>query len=441
MINTGPIEVYGNARRYEFNKDPLLFLDNSFLESARSVERIWYQPTKRPEPVLVADRQWESHGKYHCVGGFSGRAIVNRNGKLRMFYSIYHMDDKLPEFRSFAMAESDDGVHWKKQEKPLIVNKRGKRGAKHPYYEMQNVMWDDHSSRYICMGHCAINEKKAGTFYGWSDDPTKWEKKNFTYAYPNEDIHSLLGWNETRHQYESFPRILDSKADRATRAIGFSTSKDFKTWKTPIQCYRAQFWDKRTEIYNMPVDKIGPYYLGFPIIYFNQENGFGPLETWISISMSGVTWTDAGRWIERGRPGEWDDCYAMTASPVNFKDQTLFYYWGCNFPHDEGFREEPVNNGFVGLATLPRDRYCSLSSPVSAGGRIVTGLLKGKGRIYLNGRGKITIQLLKHDFSIIRSVSIDMDSLDCHTGMEVPECDFRLSITLRKAELFGVRIG
>jgi hypothetical protein len=306
---------------------------------------------------------------------------------------------------------------------------------------MQNVMWDEHSHKYICMGHCAINEKKAGTFYGWSDDPGKWDKRNFTYAYPNEDIHSLLGWDENRKAYVSYPRVLMIKAGRSTRAIGMSNSLNMKDWGTPVLCTCAPMYDRSAEIYNMPVDQIGPYYLAFPIFYYWQHDGFGPLETFLSVSKDGTSWDNSMRWIARGKAGEWDDCYAMTASPVNFKDKTLFYYWGCNFPHDEGFAEEPVNNGFVGLATLPRDRYCSLSSPVSSGGSITTGKLKGKGKLYFNSRGRILVNLQKaSDHTTIVSREIDIDSLD-YEVMEVPECEFRLSITMKKAELFGVRVG
>jgi hypothetical protein len=342
-INSGPIQVSPREGTY---KDllgvPILFLDDSFISKAEGLERIWHLPEKLPDPVMKATKPWEKFGKYHCVGGFSGKSFVVKDDKIMMFYSVYHMGDG-PEFRSFAYAESVDGLTWKRPDlgdgtNLIVKNTPSKSGVgpAYPYWEMQNVLFDDRSGLYRAMGHCCLSRGKYGTFYASSKSPTKWDKSTFRLAYNNSDIHALLGWDEKSLCYVSYPRTDVRRGGRNRRAIGYSISHDFKKWTDPVLCHYPKSSDVYNyEIYNMPVESVGAYKIAFPIGYRATHNGIGPLDTELAISNDGREFFQPfGHlpYIPRGLPGEWDDCYVMAAAPINFKGQTLIYYWGCNFP-------------------------------------------------------------------------------------------------------------
>jgi hypothetical protein len=339
----------------------LSFFDDKYLGYTSSLERILYFPKKLLHPVMTATKPWERFGKYECVGGFSGKCIVAKDNKLMMFYSIYHMDGNR-EFRSFAYAESRDGITWikpaiNKQRTNIIV----KNDGSWPYYELQNVIWDEHSSQYLGLGHCKVSEKRWGTFVASTTDPLHWEQKNFRWLYKNTDIHALMGWDEDKKAYVSYIRVPIYQNGIQKRAIGISLSKDFKTWTDPVLVL-APWINSIHQIYNMPVTKMGGYYFGFPVNYYPQNRHLGPLESGLVLSGDGITWKNFHpAYIPRGLPGEWDDCYTMVAAPVEWQGNLLFYYWGCNFPHDEGFKEERENKGSVGLAVVPKHGMLSLA--------------------------------------------------------------------------------
>ncbi len=449
-ISTGPVVTRsgGDAPYPVTLGDPILFLDNTLLSYAEGVERLWHFPEKLPQPVMKATKPWEIFGKYRCVGGFSGKSFVVKDDKIMMFYSIYHMGPG-PEFRSFAYAESRDGVKWTKPDlgngtNLLIQNKPRPdgKGPVYPYYEMQNVLWDERSGLYRAMGHCALSKGKSGTFYASSKDPTKWDPKTFRYAYKNEDIHALLGWDENAKAYVSYPRVQVWRGGMK-RAIGYSVSKDFKKWSDPVVCHQPHAFDSPGyQIYNMPVERIGPQVIAFPIGYRPSPIGVGPLDTEFAFSYGGATFEQPfGHipYIPRGLPGEWDDCYVMAAAPIVWQGRTLIYYWGCNFPHDTGFREEKVDEGSVGLATLPENRYAGLSCPRHYRGMVETDFLKAPEAraLYLNcdtSRGKITIYVGE---KVVASVCERNSTDELVILSKSLPLSFKLRFEIMDAELFG----
>jgi hypothetical protein len=426
--------------------EPTLFLNNKFIASASNLERIWYSPEKSPLPVMVADKPWEKEPRYECVGGFSGKSIVVKKDRIEMFYSVYHMHDKYKEYRDFAYAYSNDGLKWIKPEiqgktNLLFKNARQPHGkVKLPYYEMQSVTWDEHRNRYICMGHCVLANGKVGTFYGYSINPKKWDPNTFKLAYGNEDIHSLMGWDSSLHSYVSYPRVLNLKAGRVTRAIGRSLSPDFRHWSNPIQCFEANPLDYHMEIYNMPVVKRGGYYLGFPILYQFKPYDTCPLSTYFAFSEDGTMWTSIQgmQFIPRGVPGSWDDCYAMTAAPVEYGGDTLFYYWGCDFPHDYGFGNQAMHRGSVGLAVLAKDRYCSLACSQSGqmGRLAITAERKeAKFTLVLNARIKGVMKVL------CGASKVELKAQDSvEIPVEINSTETFINIWMADAELFSVEL-
>ncbi len=453
-ISTGPIVSADNGKTISDILDkPILFPDNSCIAESEGMERMWHFPEKLPQPVMRATKPWEKFGKYKCVGGFSGKSFVVKDGKLMMFYSIYHMGPG-PEFRSFAYAESKDGINWTKPDlgdgtNLIIKNKQRPdgNGPVFPYYEMQNVIWDEHSKQYICMGHCKITTTKQGTFYGTSDSPIEWDKNNFKYAYPNEDIHALLGFCKSANGYISYPRVSINRKG-ARRAIGVSLSRDLKKWSDPILVHWPGTFDPLNyEIYNMPVEVIGNTLFAFPIGYRSSDNGGGSLDTEIAFTNYAADFQQPiGHipYIPRGLPGEWDDSYVMTAAPINFGDRTLFYYWGCNFPHDVGFREEEHNEGSVGLAHLPLNRFVGLACTRHMPGIVQTCWIdcKEARNIQLNcdaSRGKINVELMSiTDGSYTDLGFFQHDSIRDTMAFPTPITGkIKIRFKISDAELFG----
>lgn len=448
--NQGPFVVAPKVAIRKLSEEPLLFFDDAIVALASGVNQIVYCPEKLAVPVMTADKPWEHNGKYQCVGGFSGRSIVFREGILQMFYSVYHMGGER-EWRSFAYAESTDGISWKKPKirkgTNLLIDNRGSK-IPTDYWELQNVILDERTGYYIGLGHCKLRGRRAGAFIAHTKDPWNWDRKNFRWLFDNTDIHALMGWDDDRCGYVVYPRIM-THTYGYRRAIGYSFSRNLKEWTKPVLVYEPSRQNILQEIYNMPVLKYGGYYLGFPIVYLTYHGNPGTLATGFVVARDGRKWPSAwtNDYVQTGLPGQWDDCYAMSAAPVNFRDRTMFYYWGCNFPHDKGFAEEKENKGSVGLAYLPRDRYCSLASIRHYPARVDLVVLEipdGNWKLLLNaecGNGKIACKDGSTELQMVRENTVEYRLQKGNSPTWQGPVALQLSIELSDAQIFGIRIA
>ncbi|UCD28171.1 MAG: hypothetical protein JSV03_13915, partial [Planctomycetota bacterium] len=135
-------------------------------------------------------------------------------------------------------------------------------------------------------------------------------------------------------------------------------------------------------------------------------------------------------------------------SPFVVGDELRFYYSGRTYRHSpyQG-KDKGISGGGIGLATIKRDRFVSLSASFD-GGHIITKPLNLKGRtLHLNAKsdyGEILVKVIDQDDTVIaQSKPLKCDSLDAVVEWEEGNLDglngsVALQITLKNALLFAV---
>jgi hypothetical protein len=412
-----------------------LFLDDHIVERLEWLERIPHQVKKRSDPVLVADQPWEMPGFL----GVLGNCVFRDPGdnKLRMYYQAYKLNDDGSETLRLALATSMDGVKWVKPALGIAESKGSRDNnllssgsdprRQDDWWCYSNVIRDDRdpdpSRRYKALGHGIYDRRgksRIGVIVAFSSDGLHWTEPPENPVLPNSDTHTLLGWDEATGQYVAYPRISSPKGfisearhDPArgdfvsrfrgslVRCIGYSVSKDFLHWSEAVPALAPGPEDPQGyEIYHMPVFKYEGLYIGLPISFIRREGSFGPLETQLAVSRNGRDWrkvAGGAPLIPMGSPGAFDDCYAISATPVVVGDELLFYYMGCGFPHDSPYERETKIEGSIGLGRLRLDGFVSLGSRFSSSGEMLTKPIRFAGkRMVVNcdcPRGVLKVEL------------------------------------------------
>jgi hypothetical protein len=124
-----------------------------------------------------------------------------------------------------------------------------------------------------------------------------------------------------------------------------------------------------------------------------------------------------------------------------------FYYGGRSSPHSPYKVAGAVNRGCIGLATIPRDRFASLSAGEQPG-QILTRPLRLDGRVlHLNANaraGRIALEMLDAAGNVVaRSQPITRDALDIPVaweagGLGATASPVTLRIQMQRAELFAL---
>lgn len=393
-----------------------LFIDDFIVEKMEYLERIFHPATKHPEPVLVADQPWE-HSSFL---GVIGNCVFydEEDQTYKMYYQIYQVFPNLSEVLHAAYATSKDGLRWEKpslgiadykgsKENNLLFEFEGARYKK-DWWAYNNVFKDTHdpnpTRRYKALGHGVLDrpievraktaqEARIGVIVAFSPDGLHWTEPAENPVLPNADTHTLLGWDDAINKYVSYPRTVQVhdyvdklRHDPATnkyetqvrgplrRCIGYSNSDDFIHWSETITVLAPGPDDPPDyEIYGMPVFRYEGIYLGLPWAFISA--GWGPLDTQLVMSRDGMSWqkvANGSKFISLGSPGEFDDLYAISSSPVRVGNELFFYYMGCGFPHNDQYATETKRGGSIGLARLRLDGFVSLACRTDSGGTLIT---------------------------------------------------------------------
>jgi len=400
-----------------------LLLDDYMLEELSGAERVFHQAVKDPTPRIVADKPWEKP----AFLGVLGNCIFydDADDLYKMYYIIYQVIGRGGERQHYAVAVSKDGLNWDKPNLG-VADYKGSRdnnliwdyGASwhgNVFRAYNNVIKDprdpDPARRYKALGFWLTREpERYGMLVAFSPDGLRWTEPEANPVLPNGDTHTLLGWDESVEKYVAYPR---THSDKSARNIGYSTSDDFIHWSEPVTVLEPEAGDPpHYEIYGMPVIKYEGLYLGFPWAFIAA--GLEPLDTELVYSRDGRKWRrarGAGKLIPRGPAGAFDDCYAITASPIVVGDEVLFYYMGCGFPHGVMIHDEPSWEGSIGLARLRLDGFASLSAPSGRGARLLTRAFTFTGRnLVVNcrcDRGWLRAEIQDRDGNTIKGFGLD----------------------------------
>jgi hypothetical protein len=464
-----------------------LLLDDFLIASRQNLVRTVHPAEKHSgNPLLRATEPWE--GETATVYG----SVLRDGGRYRMWYHVAE---------GVAYAESPDGLRWTKprlgvirhngQATNLVLRRKappGEPGAMPNYYEIFGVLRDDRdpnpSQRYK-MGFLSIQRQ----YRGPREDPYhRNERRGLGVAGSPDGIHWRLldnwtteaicdgathwCWDPTRSKYVLYGRTRYTAPEVAQRVAADAWAKghfwgrsvarvespDFLHWDitAPAQAPVVMTVDAEdrpgTEIYSMLVVPYESVYLGLVQLFHNRADT-SYLEIELAVSRDGRRFTRVGRgtpFLPVGPVGTWDrfNNSLATNAPIPDGERLRFYYGGRNARHqpyvgpDRGER-----TGGIGLATVARDRFVSLSASFD-GGLLVTKPLQLRGRrLHLNAKadfGQISVEVLDPRGKVlVRSKPVRADGLDLPVEWpagtsEKLSTPVVLRITVRNALLFAL---
>jgi hypothetical protein len=371
-----------------------LFLDDGGVADRRRLVRTVHAARKHSEaPILFPEPPWE--------GAMVPSSVLYDEDE-RRFKMWYQTHARLPGVESTyvsCFATSVDGVHWDRPEvgaydfegsranNLCLGNTPGGMGVikddrdPDPARRFKALFWrgGNRSPADEARGFGA-NERR-GFYAASSPDGARW-----TLAERNPvltgtgDTESFFGWDDRYEAYVAFVRPgRDKDAGRATprRVIGRSISADFDAWSAPVAVHLPDASDPPlAELYYMPVQVFGDYYVGIPHVYVPSPDPFGPFWPELAVSRDGIRWSRLGepgrrRLVWPGPEGSFDSGMIRCARGILERGDELWIYYG-GWHEDHGVsrqhrhmttpREAQRKAAAIGLAKLRRDGFVSLDA-------------------------------------------------------------------------------
>jgi hypothetical protein len=475
----------------------VLFLDDHYLARSENVDRQIHQVEKHEQnPLLWPEQPWE--GAVAVIYG----SVIRDGDRYRMWY---HVDGRPTGPRGIGYAESRDGVRWNRPlmnhvtvaGKPtniLIVNQArpNELGYLRHFYEIFGVHRDpqetDPAQRYK-LGFLTIDRDYTGPREGrfhpgqrrglgvaGSPDGLTWTLIDnwATEAICDGDTHWMM--DPVRKKYILYgrtklvePGLLQHwSADARSaewvrqyywgRSVVRLESDDFLNWDHsnpaagPVVMTPDREDPPGTEIYSMLVFPYESVYIGLVQVFHNRGDA-GYLDIQLAVSHDGIKFTrvgDRSPFLPCGGIGEWDRFNQSLAnnSPFLVGDELRIYYGGRTGRHPPYLgKDAGIRGGGIGLATIPRDRFVSLSASFD-GGSVVTRPLRVVGNaIHLNAVskfGEINVEVLGGGGEIVAvSKPIRQDGLDIKVawqsgGLPESKTPVTFRISLRNAHLYSL---
>ena len=401
-----------------------LLLDDRYLARKAHVRRTFHEPTKLAEnPVL--DGQSKPWAESPLI--FGSVRYDPYVGKYRMWHAAYNLDRSQPRADRtsvLAVAESRDGLHWRRPKLDVIPAVVDGKAHKSPwvfastpgerYIELGSVLIlpdNPEAKRYVLI-YCAVDLRTNEKIYrlAFSPDGLHWRRaQRVPLPKPGKpDRHCMLRDPESgefllfcRGQKpirKGFPTC-----EGVQRTVCLQTSTDLKTWSDLRLVVAADDRDPvGSNIYShMPFFRgrtlVGVYQL------HNEHKDIETVRTRLAWSHDRVTWQRRREdFIPLGEVGQWDRFNnAVADHPLIVGDTMLFYYSGRTRRHggyDPSGRSDtgPPWSG-IGIATMKLDRFASLSASFDGGSFTTKPLLWPAGKqLFLNANcrwGTIDVEL------------------------------------------------
>lgn len=379
-------------------EEKVSFVDDFAVEKMTGVTRVLEQPTKRPKPVLVGDKPWETNPYVF------GTVIQDPTTKLyRMWYMSYNRGRVPTERTPVLYAESKDGVTWTKpnlglyefegsKENNIVLGSMGFHDLYSPSV-VEDPEAVDPARRYKMIFWDKVGEdtyRDGGMHVAFSPDGIRWtryEKNPVLKAGRNDrsvsDVMDVMqdpvsgkfvvyckGWNN-----EAWKENGKENKELSQRIILRSESSDFINWSEPEPVIRHARTMEDPQSYGMPVFYQDGVFLGLLRSY--KLPGDERIDIRLMSSRDGKKWSpvcEGQTFLGTGEDdNKWDDGMIFTAQPMVAGDKVRIYYGGWDGPHESRYRHSAI-----GLAELPAGRFAALT-PQEGTGIVMTKPFAGRG--------------------------------------------------------------
>ena len=370
-----------------------LFVDHFLIARSHGVRLRLHPPRKTGERLIVSDRPWEDA----TLNWFS---IVREGRRWRMWYEAYDVAGwPTSDDTSFCVAESDDGIRWRKPEWDLHPYRGSPRsnilfrmvgmGAHRSRVHGSCVFLDPgapREERYKCIsqGQFASEGTPPHRVAGMtSPDGIHWKRIPEPICRVFADSQYSAYRDPQTGELFAYGRV----AGRFGRAIGSTRGKAFQRFRPFERVLEAGIEDASdVDLYNpaaIPYPGVDGLHLMFPSRFDHRSD---TIDIGLAVSRDGVHWT----WPDRGTPfvalgprGDFDSgsLYMGNGACQPTADGWSFYYSGSPLRHGEVELDrlaDPANRRVITRAVGIPDRLVSVSSD-PGGGRLETRLLSTAG--------------------------------------------------------------
>jgi hypothetical protein len=438
-----------------------LFLDDHLIERMAGLRRTVSQPSKfARNPLLVGDSPWAPQGPMMF-------SLIRDpdDGLFKAWLSNY--TDRFPGNEQFmtTYVVSRDGLTWDKPALGLIefggstANNICFKGASNccGFAVVKDPCDPDPSRRYKAAYWDTGEDKQTwGVCVAFSPDGLRWT------AHPGNpvvtgtgDTHTLLGldgFDPAVGKYVGYFR-----PGGGPRRIGRSVSDDFVHWSDVEVILAADEEDPdNVSFYGMDGFIYEGLHIGFLWVFHNDEEP-QLMDIQLVCSRDGSSWTRVGDrqvFLPRGEMGDFD-CYMVQQAnpPIVVGNELWIYYSGNNGMH---WRDVPVAQSAIGLATLRLDGFVSLDAGEEEGTVLTKPLEFEGGQLLVNAdasAGQLTAELVNAEGQAMEGFTrtdcdpLTRDSLR-HTITWGGRSDLRevrqpvrIGFYLRKAKLYSFAFG
>jgi len=384
-----------------------LLIDQRFIEDSEGIVLTVNEARKHPEPVLVADRPWESM----CIGGYF--TVREEAGRFRLWYDTFASDYRDDYDDRLCYADSNDGLHWEKPGLGLIEFQGSKDN---------NIVFEDRSgfgyhggtvftdpsappserykTLYQARGGTRADQWHTCMRGAYSEDGVHWHKYSGLLADHLSDTQTVVYYDEGLRRYIGYFRLW-TKTGR--RAVGRSETHDFQQWpRNPALVLAPDDTDPAdmhmyTNGYHIYHGAADTHF--FIITSFYKETDCTDIQ--LATSRDGINWNRVDRrpFIRLGVEGDWDSRQIYVgAAVIPMGDEVWVYYTGYRHRHGEAYPNVVSYGGKIGVAKVRRDGFISADAGYE-GGYFTTPLLRFSGsRLELNydagAGGFIAVEIL-----------------------------------------------
>jgi hypothetical protein len=258
-------------------------------------------------------------------------------------------------------AISKDGLQWEKPDLRLVELRGSNRNNimlfdVHGPDVIKDMRESDPSRRYKMFGTLGD-----GPHMVWfSSDGLDWSEPIRLDLGGFSDTHNNVFWCPERNEYVGITR-----EKRVPRTVGRTSSADFVHWSKVQQVLKAA--PGKPELHDMVAFPYAGIYLGLIGVYDVPAG-----HQWVELAWS----PDTVQWhrIQPGTPlipnssrkGDYDWGCIFATRPIVNDEEIRIYYAGCNGKFFDW------RDGFLCLATLPKDRWAGYRSNADRAGTILT---------------------------------------------------------------------